>query len=121
MLLHPELYFRDCQHCLKYLYDEESGQLSKFRNEPVERIVPAPCCNPRHEKGCPKGTAEKQKVLNSRNEKVYEHWKGCKATGLFPDDEIVKKHAALIQEVVESVKEVKQMKMMSLMMLGKSL
>ncbi|MCA9014012.1 MAG: hypothetical protein KDA77_01660, partial [Planctomycetaceae bacterium] len=80
----------------------------------------APCCNPRHEKGCLKGTADKQKVLSPKNEKVYQHWKECKAVGQFPDDDIVKKHAALIQDVVDSVNECKQMKMMSLMMIGKS-
>ncbi|QDV53830.1 phage major capsid protein [Gimesia fumaroli] len=95
-----------------------AGQLSLFRDEPVERVVPAPCCNPKHPKGCPKGTAQKPKVLSSKNLKVYQHWKECKAVDLFPDDDIVKKHAAIIQEIVDQANEHKQMHMMSLMMMG---
>lgn len=124
MLFHPDLYFRDCQHCLKYVYDEEgdnAGQLSLFRGEPVERVVPAPCCNRKHPKGCLKGTAENPKVLTPKNQKVYQHWKECKAVGQFPEDDIVKKHAALIQDIVDQANEHKQMQMMSIMMLGKSM
>lgn len=120
ILLHPNLYFRDCQHCLKYIYDEDTGELQKFHGEPAERVLPAPCCNPKHPKGCPKGTADKPKVLSSRNMKAYRHWKECKAVGQFPDDDIVRKNAALIQEIVDSVAEHKQLQMMSMMMVGKT-
>ncbi|QDU53542.1 hypothetical protein Pan110_59340 [Gimesia panareensis] len=124
LLLHPDLYFRDCQHCLKYIYDEETGELQKFHGEPCKRVVPAPCCNPKHPKfpgSCPKRTAEKPKVLSSKNAKTYQHWKECKAVGQFPDDDIVRQNAAIIQEIVDSVAEHKQLEMMSMMMMGKTM
>ena len=78
--------------------------------------MPAPCCNPKHPKGCPKGTADKPKVLSVKNRKAYQHWKECKAVGQFPEDDIVRQNAAMIQEIVENVAEHKQMQMMSIMM-----
>lgn len=118
ILFHPEVAFRNCQHCLKYLYDEETGKVRTFssREDLVERLpsVPAPC---RTSKGCPKGTPENPKKLSLKNLKAYQHWKECKAVGQFPDDDIVRRNAALIQEIVDMSNEHKQMQMMSLYML----
>ncbi len=87
---------------------------------PDERteVNPAPC---RTDAGCPKGTPENSKSLSPRNHLVYQHWKECKAVGQFPDDEIVRKNAAIIQELVDQSKELKQIEMMSLMMTGKGI
>lgn len=115
ILFHPEVAYRDCQHCLKYLYDEQTGKQREFHEEPVERILPAPCRSGK----CPKGTPENPKTLSPKNKKVYQHWKECKAVGQFPDDEIVRKNAAIIQELVDQAKEYKQMEFMSMMLMGK--
>lgn len=115
ILFHPELAYRDCQHCLKYLYEEETGKLREFGGEPVERIKPAPC----RTGDCPKGTPENPKTLSDKNLQAYQHWKECKAVGQFPDDAIVRKNASMIQELVDQAKEHRQMQMMSIMLLGK--
>lgn len=121
ILLHPEVAYRSCEHCLKYIYDDESGELQKFRGEPVERVVPAPCRNSKHPKGCPKGTPENPKTLSLKNQKAYVHWKECKATGNFPDDDTVRQNAAIIQDLVDSANEHKQYQLMSMMMAGKGM
>jgi len=72
MLFHPEVAFRDCNHCLDYLYDEKTGKVKMFHGEAVERLpsVPAPC----HCKGCPKGTPEDQKVLRQWGSSRMMDW-----------------------------------------------
>lgn len=47
---------------------------------------------------------------------AYQHWKECKAVGQFPDDRIVKRNAAIIQELHDLVQEHRQAMLMSAMM-----
>jgi len=103
MLFHPEVAFRDCNHCLDYLYDEKTGKVKMFHGEAVERLpsVPAPC----HCKGCPKGTPEDQKVLSPKNFRAYQHWKECKAVGQFPNDGLVRFHASILQDLHDLAEE----------------
>lgn len=121
ILLHPEVAFRSCEHCLKYMYDEETGELQKFHGNLIERVVPAPCHNPKHPKGCPKGTAEKPRTLSPKNQQAYRHWKECKATGIFPDDDVVKQNAAILQDLADSAAEHKQYQLFSMMIAGKGI
>ncbi|QDT94359.1 hypothetical protein [Gimesia algae] len=120
-MLHPEVAFRSCEHCLKYIYSEDTGELQTFRGEPVERVLPAPCHNPKHPKGCPKGTPENPKTLSLKNQKAYQHWRECKATGNFPDDDIVRHNAAILQDMADSAAEQKQFQLFSMMMTGKGM
>ncbi len=116
-MFHPDVAFRDCQHCLKYIYDEKTGEAREHRGDFVERLptVPAPC----RREGCPKGTPENPKVLSNKNMLAYQHWKECKAVGQFPDDPIVRQNAAIIQEIHDQSKELKQIQMMGMMLTGK--
>ena len=36
--------------------------------------------------------------LSPENEQVWEHYRECRAVGQFPDDPLVRRHAALIRE-----------------------
>ena len=47
--------------------------------------------------GCPKGTAEEPKVFSPQNWAAFQHYRECRATGQFPDDQIVRRNAALIR------------------------
>ncbi|QDU06832.1 hypothetical protein [Gimesia aquarii] len=116
-MFHPTVAYRNCEHCLKYIYDEKTGKPRERHGEYFERLptVPAPC----RRGGCPKGTPENPKVLSPKNMQAYQHWKECKAVGQFPDDEIVKRNAAMIQEIHDQSKELKQIQMLGLMMTGK--
>lgn len=105
--LHPEVATRDCQHCLKFLYDAEGHPVERRGGTPEtplyrerDELSPADC---RTAKGCPKGTAESPVELNDRNWRCLEHHRECQAVGRFPDDDIVKRNARIIQAVDDEV------------------
>ncbi|MCH9775894.1 MAG: hypothetical protein K0U90_05610 [Planctomycetes bacterium] len=100
-LFHSEVAFRDCQHCQKYLYDEEAGKVREHNEQLTELILPPPCRSGK----CAKGTPDNPKTLSLKNQQTYQHWKECKAVGQFPNDDIVRKHAAVIQELVDQSQE----------------
>ncbi|MCH9725557.1 MAG: hypothetical protein K0U86_11750 [Planctomycetes bacterium] len=119
LLFHPKVAFRDCEHCLDFVYNEETGQTRvTSRGECCKRLptVPAPC---RTSKGCPKGTPENQNVLSEKNMRAYQHWKECKAIGQFPDDPTVRRNAVIIQELTDIAAEQRQFQVMSAMMGGR--
>jgi hypothetical protein len=46
--------------------------------------------------GCPKGTPENPKNLTEKNWQAYMFNEECVATGIFPDDPVVRHNAAVI-------------------------
>jgi len=98
----PQLAKRSCESCLKWWYLAD-GTIKKSNStgKKEERIAPAPC---RTQTGCPKGTPEKQKVLNRANKWAFEHFKQCSAVGQFPDDQIVLENAVIIQKALSRSK-----------------
>lgn len=106
-LYHPRIAARDCGHCQKFHYDEETGE--PVRDERATgalgeggmwyRRSPAPC---RLERGCPKGTPEDPLSLSQKNRRAYEHYQECKATGNFPEDAIVARNAGIIRRIEDS-------------------
>ena len=102
-LYHPQVARRDCAHCLKFQYDEDTGLAVKDERGGaigdgtyLYRRGPAPCRLP---KGCPKGTPEKPSSLTQANRQAWRHYLECKATGNFPDDAIVKRNGGIIREL----------------------
>ncbi len=100
MLAAPQVAFRDCRHCQQFVYDEETGR--PYENPPrsgqfVSRppAAPPPCRLPGV--GCPKGTPEAPLSLTPANRAAYRHYRECLATGLFPDDPLVRRNAAIIR------------------------
>ena len=94
-ILHPRLESRDCQHCLKYQYNESNGELVTKWGVPQERYTPAPCQEP---SGCPKGTPDSSRSLTYRNKLAWLFHRECRAVGSFPDDDIVRRNALIIEE-----------------------
>jgi hypothetical protein len=103
LVLHPEVANRDCGHCQKYLYDEETGALrrQKFGKGPdglglpvLRGNVALPC---RSKDGCAKGTPEGQRSLSRKNWRALQHYFECKATGMWPDDGMVRRNAGIIE------------------------
>jgi len=99
-LTHPQLAARDCQHCQRFAYDELTGR--PYQNPPRNgKLIPRPAGNQPPCRidgvGCPKGTPENQTDLNDRNRQAYQHYLECRAVGSFPDDQIVRRNAALIR------------------------
>jgi len=98
MLLHPEIYTRDCNECRKYMYDAK-GEIKMLGRGTIKmkrpKQIPPPC-----EKGnCPKGHYTEQKTLSNMNYQTWLHFRRCKAVGKFPDDSVVAENARVISEV----------------------
>ena len=100
ILAAPQVAFRDCTLCLKYVYDEASGRPVEHpphsgRLVPRPPAAPPPCRLPGL--GCPKGTPQNPIALSEINRQALRHYHECRATGSFPDDPIVRRNAALIR------------------------
>lgn len=105
MIAHPLVAYRDCSHCQLYHYNEETGKPYEGRAGGLAKRhlgCPPPC---RTHTGCPKGTPEESKELSLRNCFALDHYRECKATGLFPDDPIVKRNAKIISELMKHPEE----------------
>lgn len=121
LLEHPKLAARDCSHCLKYDYNQETGDLETdpATGEPIERDpeFPAPCrmhAAGKRATGCPKGTPEEPKALTPQNKQAYEFYKECEATNSFPLDPIVRRWAAIIRAVEDAAREAAESKRLEL-------
>lgn len=106
-MLYPQFAERDCQSCVKYDYNDETGeQILHFGKPLLRHRKNPPLC--KRAGGCPRGTPEKQNYLSKKNWQAFQHWKECKATGCFPDDETVRWNASIIQDVVDRADEMKR-------------
>jgi hypothetical protein len=100
MLSHPEIAFRDCEHCKKWWYDEKTGEIHKKNGRELPRPTPPPC---ESNVGCPKGHWKNQKTLNDRNIMAYQHYRECRAVSSFPDDGVVRYNASIIRDIEDAV------------------
>lgn len=110
-MLHPQVAFRDCQHCQAFLYDEQTGKPNDRRGLPIARpdTIPPPC---RTSTGCPKGTPEESRELSAKNWQAYEHYKECRAVGQFPDDPVVRQNARLIADIEHRYEQGRQSRLL---------
>ena len=103
-MFHPEVAYRDCGHCQRFMYDEETGRPKlTSAGQPIIRIKQAkpPCriLTPDGNTRCAKGTPDAGRELSDRNWAAWGHYRECKAVGQFPDDPIVRRNAAIIAGV----------------------
>lgn len=102
----PRVANRDCDHCQKYCYDERTGKVmlaGRDHGPPLPRPKGnLPPCR-LSGVGCPKGTPENPLTLNAANEECYQHYRECRAIGQFPDEPIVRRHAAIIRGIEDGV------------------
>jgi len=99
----PEIARRSCADCQKFWY-LSSGEV-QIRNSTGEKELrpefALPSC--RTEFGCPKGTPENQRSLNTANGWAWRHFKLCDASGVFPCDAIVQSNARIIRSAIKEV------------------
>lgn len=100
MLLHPQVALRDCNHCQRFMYDEETGKVKIWgaTGKPLPRAGRPPCAYKNRDgtTRCPKGTPTAGKTLTPQNLLAYHHYQECKAVFRFPNDPIVRRNARLI-------------------------
>lgn len=105
LLLHPEVAYRSCEDCKKFIYNHETGVREDWppgSGRPVPRppgMLPPCSIGP---KACAKISPEANVELNERNQRVYRHYLECRATGTFPDDPIVRENAAIIRSIEDA-------------------
>lgn len=110
-LLSPE-WDRPCAVCESYIWEtDEPGRVKRTPDgNPVERLspmVPTRCAEcakvPTWAKKAGKDWRELRKLaqedMTEENREAWEFYKGCAATGRFPDDELVKWYAGVIRDV----------------------
>ena len=90
---------RSCSDCQKYWYKADGTILIENSTGKKKLREDVPPC--RTNIGCPKGTPENQKTLNAANTLAVQHYLECDATGLFPDDQIVKSNAVVIAKALK--------------------
>lgn len=103
LMLHPLVAFRDCEHCLKYQYDETTGKpgRSKSGKGYIPRFTKPRC---QLQRGCPKGSPENPRGFNQQNRQAYEHYKTCLAMNQFPDDPVVRRNVQIIQKAEDDAR-----------------
>ena len=94
----PRLARRSCEDCKKYWYNENTGLvILDHLGGKTERYGETLC---QTETGCRKGTPENQKSFLKANKWAWNHYQKCAAVGHFPDDDIVKENAIIIQRAL---------------------
>jgi hypothetical protein len=102
-LRHPQVARRDCNHCKKWWYDDDTGKVVQRGGKPLLRpLGTVTACQTRE--GCPKGTPEDQKGLSAKNQQAWKHFQECDAVGQFPDDPIVRHNALIIRKAMKEAK-----------------
>jgi hypothetical protein len=108
--LHPAVFALSCADCKKWLY-KAGGELTRRPSGPLGLPVLRPPGTPLPCHQCPKIAAgdeprpENAQELTDRNRRALAHYLECAAVGCFPDDPLVRRHAALIKEALAAADE----------------
>lgn len=106
---------RTCEDCKRFVYRDSPsgmGEMIVRGDGPMKRSVamPTPCSYcPKiasGEEACPENGRHSD--LTPENHEVLRHYMECKATGLFPDDPIVRQNAGIIRMVEDGVRKIEQ-------------
>lgn len=117
----PRVAYRDCDHCRKWLYDEETGKVrtkrvgrtteTKFVDIPRGEI-PTPCDDPNL--GCAKGHYSNPKSMSARNQMCYQYIKEAEAVNWqgVSVDGVVRRNAAIVRDIEENADKSEHYKML---------
>lgn len=104
LLAHPGVANRPCADCRKYVYLDSGEPLRRPARTGLPVLRPPGTVPPCHR--CPKvppdaeeKTWEHATELSAQNRRAYLHYRECRAVGCFPDDPLVRRHAALIRQM----------------------
>lgn len=98
--LYPNL--PSCDDCEQWQYDPRDWRILERGGQRLKRFSKTPCGQ------CPKVGKDKPpcrasaEELSSQNWQAYSHYLGCRATNTWPDDERVRRNAALIRQVEDA-------------------
>lgn len=88
---------------MKWVYDLKTGQPQLYGGRKLKQHPKGPPCV--QEPGiCPKGKPG-ESDLTEQNQRVVRHFEECRAVGEFPDDGVVREHAALLERLYRRAEE----------------
>lgn len=94
---HPHLAVLPCHECQQFAHDLKTGKPQMYCGKKLPQHPKGPPCVT--EPGsCPKGKPGESDLLPV-NQRVLEHFRQCRATGVFPDDGMVRMHAAILEPI----------------------
>lgn len=97
-LEYPHLIEADaCTRCKHWWFDPEAGRVQRREGKAIRRTDEPLACDLGL---CPLGHWKNPRRLSQRNRMAYEHFLHCRATGSWPDDDIVRRNAKLIEGVI---------------------
>lgn len=121
--MHPHLAGRPCSDCRKWVYPDKPGDFAERAAErggrPVDRVPgQRPPCSycPKQPISVPEWerTPDTAVELSDKNWRAYWHHLECAAVGAFPDDDIVRRNAAVIKRVEQDVESLRQLQLVTL-------
>ena len=119
LLTHRNVAVRDCNHCKKWMYNEETGEVETHRGQPLERNGKPPCeILVNGKSGCPKGSPTAGIALSDKNLQAFIFHRQCKAVGFFPNDPIVIRNAGIIQSIVEAADKQENAQLMRMILMS---
>ncbi len=103
---HPQLALLPCSECQQFAYDLKTGKPQMYCGKKLPQHKRGPPCVT--EPGsCPKGKPG-ESDLTEQNRRVYEHFRECRATGMFPEDGTVRMHAAILESIFSRAEQDRQ-------------
>lgn len=103
---YPALVLLPCQVCTEFVIDD--GWKVTKRRRPSGTFPPCRyAAKGAKDMECPKGSPEDSKALTEQNQLAYKFHRECRATGHWPDDAIVRRNAAIIEEAEEFFRDAK--------------
>lgn len=94
-----------------HVYDHESGVREEFPAGSGRPVLRPAGMSPPCESGpgvCAKVSPNAGVELNDRNQETYRHYLECRAVGNFPDDPVVREHAAIIRSVEDAADRIER-------------
>ncbi len=102
------------------MYDEKTGRREEWpkgSGQPMPRPKGTfPPCGYGPTR-CPKGSPTAGRELTPENQLAYLHYLECRAVGVFPDDPVVRRNAALIRSVEDGLRDARERESRELMLM----
>lgn len=99
-MLYPHTAHFTCDQCRAWYVDPDTGTVTRdHKGDPVPRLDEVPC----EFTTCVVGTYRNQRRMSEKNKQAVRFHMECKASRRFPDDEIVRRNARVIEETISQV------------------
>ena len=116
ILAHPELIARTCEECQKTAYDDRPNEplssktlTDKRTGLPMARPsnIPTPCDRcPRTAHLPPQDRTRFNALeITDLTYQIYQHYRECRAVGVFPTDGLVRYHASIIRGIEDAIEK----------------